>query len=142
MDNKEYTQFARNEVRVAKQKLLDELRSDADGDLMVRMVEPMVESLTAMSLVLEMVSGIPDKVVVVDLLSRITVTIVDLSVRANSADKQKGHIAFGHATRIHGVLDKLLIDLVDATPSESARPTVEQVFNDVLRIPRGLDKSV
>lgn len=142
MSNKEYTQFARNEVQVAKRKLLDELRSGADGDLMVRMVEPMVESLTAMSLVLEMIDGIPDKVVAIGLLSRITATIVDLSVRANSADKQKGHIAFGYATRIHGVLDKLLIDLVDATPSEPARITVEQAFNDVLQTLQGFGKPV
>lgn len=142
MDNKEYTQFVRNEVRVAKQKLLDELRSDADGDLMVRMVEPMVESLTAMSLVLEMVSGEFDKAIAIDLLSRATAITVDLSVRANFADVQKGLVAFSHATRIHGVLDKLLVDLVEAMPPEPARPTVEQAFNDVLRILRGLDKSV
>lgn len=142
MGNKEYTQFARNEVQVAKRKLLDELRSGADGDLMVRMVEPMVESLTAMSLVLEMIDGIPDKAVAIGLLSRVTATIVDLSVRANSADKQKGHIAFGHATRIHGALDKLLIDLVNAMPSEPARITVEQAFNDVLQTLQGFGKPV
>lgn len=142
MDNKEYTQFARNEVRVAKQKLLDELRSDADGDLMVRMVEPMVESLTAMSLVLEMVSGESNRAITVDLLSRATAITVDLSIRANFTDKQKGRIALDHAMRIHGVLDKLLVDLVKAMPPEPARPTVEQAFNDVLQALQGFGKSV
>lgn len=132
MYNKEYTQFARNEVRVAKQELLNELRSDADGDLMVRMVEPMVESLMVMSLVLELIHGTPDKVVAIDLLSQTTATLVDLSVRANFADKQKGRIALSHAIRIHGVLDRLLVYLVEAMPPEPERPTVEQVFNDVL----------
>lgn len=142
MSNKEYMKFVRSEVQVAKQKLLDELRSGADGDLMVRMVEPIVESLMAMSFVLELIRGIPDKVVAVNLLSQITATIVDLSVRANFADAQKGHVALGHAMRIHKVLDKLLFGLVEAMPPEPSRPSAEQAFNDVLQVFRGLDKSV
>lgn len=143
MSNKEYIEFARNEVQVVKQKLFDELRSGPDGHIMARLVEPIVNALMTTTLVLELIEHPLNKVMAAELFSRLTSEIVDLVVQANSADKETGRIALDHAIRMHKAMNDLMNEMAKNAPP-SAKPVssanVEDIFEDILRLIQRVQK--